>query len=55
MDLGLKYQGRAGILLGNSPDFCPFLLCDCRAGGIIIPLNPLLKGDEIKFVLQDAE
>jgi long-chain acyl-CoA synthetase len=55
LDLGLGYQGRVGIILGNNVDFVRSYFAVARAGGIIVPINPLLKSEEIKYILNDAE
>lgn len=55
LDLGLDYQGRVAIILGNNADFVRSYFAVARAGGIIVPINPLLKGEEIKYILNDAE
>ncbi|ATW23909.1 long-chain-fatty-acid--CoA ligase [Candidatus Formimonas warabiya] len=55
IDLGLGYQQRVSLLLANSPDFIRAYFAITRAGGTVIPLNPLFKGEEIKYILNDAE
>lgn len=55
LDLGLKNQQRVAVLLPNNPQFVKCYFAITRAGGTILPLNPLLKGEEIKFILNDAE
>lgn len=54
IDLGLKHQERVGVILGNSPDFIKAYFGITRAGGTIIPFNPLLKSEEIIYILNDA-
>lgn len=55
LDLGLQHQQRVSILLGNCPDFMRAYFAITRAGGTVIPLNPLFKGEEIKYILNDAQ
>lgn len=55
LDLGLKHQGRVSLLLGNNPDFIRSHFAITRAGGTAVPLNPMFKGEEIKYILNDAE
>ena len=53
--LGLGRQQRVGLILGNSPDFVRSYFAIARAGGTVVPINPLYKGEEIKYILNDAE
>ena len=55
LDLNLVFQGRVGVILGNSPDFIRSYFAIVRAGGVVVPINPLLKGEEITYILNDAE
>jgi long-chain acyl-CoA synthetase len=42
------------LMLGNSPDFVRSFFGITRAGGIAVPLNPLYKGEEICYMLNEA-
>ena len=53
--LGLKTGQRVCIILGNTPDFIRSYFAVARAGGTVIPINPLLKKEEIKYILNDSE
>ncbi|BCV20959.1 long-chain-fatty-acid--CoA ligase [Moorella sp. Hama-1] len=55
LDLGLQHQQRVAVLLGNCPDFFRAYFAITRAGGTVIPLNPLFKGVEIKYILNDGQ
>jgi long-chain acyl-CoA synthetase len=55
LNLGLGFGQMVGLLLGNSPDFIRSYFAVARAGGVILPINPLFKGEEIKFILNDAQ
>lgn len=55
LNLGLGFGQSVGLLLGNSPDFICSYFAVARAGGVILPINPLFKGEEIKFILNDAQ
>lgn len=54
LELDLAFQGKVGVILGNSPDFIRAYFAIVRAGGIVVPINPLLKGEEIIYILNDA-
>jgi long-chain acyl-CoA synthetase len=55
LKLGLAYQGRVGVLLGNTPDYFRSYFAILRSGGIIVPINPLLKAQELIHIFMDAE
>jgi long-chain acyl-CoA synthetase len=44
---------RVGVMLPNVPYFASIYYGILRAGGIVVPMNPLLKGREIRFYLED--
>ena len=51
---GFEPGDRVGIMLPNVPYF-PFVYYGVlRAGGIVVPMNPLLKGREVQFYLDDS-
>jgi long-chain acyl-CoA synthetase len=50
---GFKAGDRAGIMLPNVPYFPSIYYGILRAGGVVVPMNPLLKGREVKFYLED--
>lgn len=52
---GLKPGDRAGIMLPNVPYFPIAYYGILRAGGVVVPMNVLLKGREVKFYLEDSE
>lgn len=54
LDHGLERQQRVGVLIGNNPDFIRAYFAITRAGGTVVPLNPVFKGEEIKYLLNDA-
>ena len=43
-----------GIMLPNVPYFGVIYYGILRAGGVAVPMNPLLKGREVKFYVEDA-
>jgi long-chain acyl-CoA synthetase len=54
LGLGLKHQEMVALMLSNSPDFVRSFFGITRAGGVVVPLNPLYKGEEIIYMLNDA-
>jgi long-chain acyl-CoA synthetase len=52
---GLKEGGRVGIMLPNVPYFPIAYYAIVRAGGVVVPMNVLLKGREVKYYLEDSE
>src|SRR5437588_513070 len=50
---GLEPGGRVGIMLPNVPYFGVVYYGVLRAGGVVVPMNVLLKGREVKFYLSD--
>lgn len=54
LQMGLGHHERVGVILGNCPEFVLSYFAITRAGATIVPFNPLLKGEEIKFIINDA-
>jgi long-chain acyl-CoA synthetase len=52
---GLQPGDRVGIMLPNVPYFAIVYYGVLRAGGTVVPMNPLLKGREVAFYLGDPE
>jgi long-chain acyl-CoA synthetase len=50
---GFQVGDRVGIMLPNVPYFPMVYYGVLRAGGVVVPMNPLLKGREVAFYLQD--
>ncbi|MBV8956907.1 MAG: long-chain fatty acid--CoA ligase [Solirubrobacterales bacterium] len=46
---------RVGIMLPNVPEFAVTYYGVLRAGCVVVPMNPLLKGREVNFYLSDPE
>jgi long-chain acyl-CoA synthetase len=51
---GLAPGDRVGIMLPNVPYFASVYYGVLRAGGVVVPMNPLLKGREVAFYLGDS-
>src|SRR5213592_3766174 len=54
-DRGVGAGDRVGIMLPNVPQFAVAYYGVLRAGGVVVPMNPLLKGREVRFYLTDPE
>src|SRR3954447_5692122 len=50
---GLEPGDRVGLMLPNVPHFPLVYYGVLRAGGVVVPMNVLLKGREVKFYLED--
>ena len=50
---GFEPGDRVGIMLPNVPYFAVIYYGVLRAGGTVVPMNPLLKGREVEFYLSD--
>jgi long-chain acyl-CoA synthetase len=51
---GLEPGDRVGVMLPNVPHFAIAYYAVLRAGGIVVPMNPLLKAREIEYYLRDS-
>ena len=51
---GVKQGDRIGVMLPNVPEFAIAYFGVLRAGGIVVPMNVLLKRREISFYLEDS-
>ncbi len=51
---GLEPGDRVGLMLPNVPYFPAIYYAILRAGGIVVPMNVLLKTREVKFYLEDS-
>jgi long-chain acyl-CoA synthetase len=54
-DKGVEPGDRVGIMLPNVPYFPTVYYGVLRAGGVVVPMNVLLKGREVEFYLSDPE
>jgi long-chain acyl-CoA synthetase len=52
---GMEPGDRVGLMLPNVPQFAVVYYGVLRAGGVVVPMNPLLKGREVRFYLSDPE
>ena len=51
---GFQAGDRAGVMLANTPEFCMVCYGVLRAGGTVVPMNPLLKSREVEYYLSDS-
>lgn len=54
LDLGLGAGERVGIYLPKTLDTVGALLGAAAAGGVFVPLNPLLKPQQVAYILNDC-
>jgi long-chain acyl-CoA synthetase len=54
-DRGLKPGDRVGVMLPNVAEFPVVYYGVLRAGGVVVPMNPLLKVREVAYYLGDSE
>jgi len=52
---GLKPGDRVGIMLPNVGEFAAVYYGVLRSGGVVVPMNPLLKAREVAYHLSDSE
>ncbi|OWK47301.1 long-chain-fatty-acid--CoA ligase [Fimbriiglobus ruber] len=51
---GVKPGDRVGLLLPNVPEYLVAMFGTWMAGGIVVPLNPLMVAEEVALVLQST-
>jgi long-chain acyl-CoA synthetase len=55
VERGIKPGDRVGMMLPNVPQFPIIYFGILKAGGIVVPMNVLLKGREVAYYLSDSE
>ena len=53
-DKGIEPGDRVGLVLPNVPAFPVLFYGAVAAGAVVVPMNPLLKGREVKYYLEDS-
>jgi long-chain acyl-CoA synthetase len=53
-ELGVEAGDRVGVMLPNVPHFPVTYYGTLRLGGVVVPMNPLLKGREVEHYLSDS-
>src|SRR5262249_27180846 len=51
---GIRPGDRVAIMLPNVPEFAALYFGVLRAGGVVVPMNPLLKAREVSYYLGDS-
>lgn len=54
LNLGIKTGDKVAILLENRPEYISFYFALHRIGVVAVPINNFLKGEEIKYILEDC-
>jgi len=54
ISLGLKPSERIAIYLPKIPEIIFSIFGAAKAGGVFVPINPLLKPNQVKYILQDC-
>ncbi len=55
VDAGIKYGDKVGVYFPNHPDFVSAFFAVLSIGATVVPINPLLKSEEIAHILSDSE
>jgi long-chain acyl-CoA synthetase len=51
---GVRPGDRVAVMLPNVPEFAAVYYGVLRAGGVVVPMNPLLKAREVAYYLSDS-
>jgi long-chain acyl-CoA synthetase len=51
---GFRPGDRVGLMLPNVPEFATIYYGVLRAGGVVVPMNPLLKEREVEYYVMDS-
>jgi len=54
LELGLRRGERVGVYLEKRPETVLAIFGAARAGGVFVPINPLLKADQVGYILRDC-
>ncbi len=54
-EAGIKCGDKVGVFFPNHPDLVASFFAVVRIGCTVVPINPLLKADEIAHILSDSE
>ncbi|WP_101842892.1 long-chain-fatty-acid--CoA ligase [Halobacillus sp. Marseille-P3879] len=53
--LGVTKGEKVLLFMQNSPQFIISYYAILRAGGVVVPINPMLKSNELEFYIKDCE
>ncbi len=54
LGFGLAAQERVALYADKSIDLVTAMFGTCRAGGVMVPVNPLLKAEQVGYILRDC-
>lgn len=54
-EAGIRCGDKVGVFFPNAPDFVAAFFAVVHMGGTVVPINPLLKADEIAHILSDSD
>jgi len=52
---GIKKGDKVALVLGNCPEFIITYFGILRAGGVVVPINPIYSQDEISYILSNSK
>ena len=55
IELGLERLGRVGVYLDKCFETVVSLFGASRAGGVFVPINPILKPDQVGYIVRDCK
>jgi acyl-CoA ligase (AMP-forming) (exosortase A-associated) len=55
LQLELRKQGRVGVYLPKQPETVSSIFGIAAAGGVFVPINPLLRPDQVGHILRDCD
>jgi long-chain acyl-CoA synthetase len=53
-DVGVQRGDRVAVMLQNQPEFILVLLACWRLGATVVPVNVMLKSEELRYILADS-
>jgi Acyl-CoA synthetases (AMP-forming)/AMP-acid ligases II len=54
-EAGIRRGDKVGVMFPNHPDFVAAFFGVVGLGATVVAINPLLKADEIKYILEDSD
>jgi len=54
LDLGLERSARVAVYMEKRPEAVVAMFGAAAAGGVFVPVNPLLKPDQVAYILRDC-
>ena len=54
LDLGLNRSARVAVYMDKRPEAVVAMFGAAAAGGVFVPVNPLLKPDQVAYILRDC-